>query len=159
MTAPQQTNLIYNVSLEETSDSIKALLNVGDEPVVNFSASKWDEAENMEKDFSTAYPNQETDALSTLFNEKGQVVIISDIKRESLDNITFLVIMLVDAITKRTKLEKVCAVILRAWPFDFIGMGLQSGEELKFAVQKLEPGEEREEESSSQESEEKTDDK
>lgn len=106
-----------------------------------YSAADWNDTTKMESAFAAAFPNQDTTFLAQEFASKGQIVIVSGISATSVDPVTFLVITLshlfMQTPPENEQSSPVKAIVLKGWPYSFVGMGLESGGEVRFAVDTL----------------------
>jgi hypothetical protein len=84
--------------------------------------------------FSSIYPNQEIEFLKNDWKD-GQVVVVSDIS-DNVDAVTFLAVMLIHIFSEIGNNVKL-GLVLKNWRYDFVGMSLENGAEIKFLVEDL----------------------
>ncbi|KAH7816987.1 uncharacterized protein MONOS_8701 [Monocercomonoides exilis] len=141
-TEAKKTGFIFKTDTAMQDADILAKIKGEGIPLVHFDATEWSDASKMEAAFKASFPNQETPFLAGKFKQDGQIIVVSGISPSNMDSITFLVITLSHIFTQMEESEtnprqKPCAIVLKGWPIDFIGMALESGAELRFAVEPL----------------------
>jgi hypothetical protein len=72
--------------------------------------------------------------LKNNWNE-GQVIVVSDIDN-NVDAVTFLAVMLTSIFSEIGQEVKL-GLVLKGWKYNYIGMSLGNGSEIKFLVEDL----------------------